>query len=49
VVEPGIMLPECLVELDEGFTILEIGKNLMKMNNFPGSEWNTGSTVEKVR
>lgn len=48
-VEPGIMLPQYLVELDKGFTIEEIGNNLMKMNNFPGSEWNTGSTVEKVR
>jgi len=49
VVEPGIMQPQYLVELDKGFTIEEIGKNLMKMNNFPGSEWNTGSNVEKVQ
>jgi len=43
------MLPQCLVELDKVFAVLEIGKNLMKMNNFPGSEWNTGSTVENVQ
>jgi hypothetical protein len=47
VVEPGIMLPQYLVELVKGFTIEEIGKNLMKMNNFPGSECNPGSNMEK--
>jgi hypothetical protein len=47
VVELGIMLPQYLMELDKGFRTEEIGKNLIKMNNFPGSEGNTGSTVEK--
>jgi hypothetical protein len=47
VVEPGIMLPQYFVELGKGFTIEEIRKNLMKIDNFPGSERNTGSTVEK--
>jgi hypothetical protein len=46
-VEPGIMLPRYLMELDNGFTIEEIGKNLMKTNNFPDSDGMLVSTWKK--
>jgi hypothetical protein len=34
------------VELVKGFTVEEIGENLMKMNNFPGSDGIPGRNVQ---
>jgi hypothetical protein len=47
VVELGIMLPQYLEELVKGFTIENIGRNLMKINIFSGSECNPGSNIGK--
>jgi hypothetical protein len=50
VVEPEIMQPQYLVELVQGFTVEDIGKNLMKIkNNFQGSDGILGSSVENVQ